>query len=76
MFSQIGTKLVLIGPAADDPAELLQIYKHDRDYKFIAPKDLPFASPGQPVEFIDGLDGEKIFVDSHKGKAKRFKVEY
>lgn len=76
LFSQIGTKLVLIGPAADDPAELLQIYKHDRDYKFIAPKDLPFASPGQPVEFIDGLDGEKIFVDSHKGKAKRFKVEY
>jgi len=54
----------------------MQIYKNDKDYKFIAPKDLPFASPGQPIEFIDGPDGEKIFVDSHKGKAKRFKYEY
>lgn len=76
LFSQIGPKLVVIGPGDDNPAEFMQIYKHDKDYKFIAPKDLHFASPGQPIEFIDGPDGKKIFVDSHKGKAKRFKYEY
>ncbi len=76
LFSQIGPKLVVIGPGDDNPAEFIQIYKHDKDFRFIAPKNLPFASPGQPIEFIDGPDGEKIFVDSHKGKSKKFKFDY
>jgi len=76
LFSQVGPRLVVIGPKDDDPSEFLAIYKHDKDFRFTAPKDFPFASPGQPVEFVDGPDGEKIFVDSHKGKAKKFKFEY
>ncbi len=76
LFSQIGSKLVVIGPGDDEPVEFMQIYKHEKDHKFIAPKDLPFASPGQEVEFVDGPDGEKIFVDSHGGKYKRFSFSY
>ncbi|MHA1198010.1 MAG: serine hydrolase domain-containing protein [Candidatus Heimdallarchaeaceae archaeon] len=64
------------GPRDDDPTEFLQIFKHDKEYRFIAPKEPAFASPGQPVEFIDGPDGDKIFIDSHKGKAEKFKFNY
>ena len=76
LFSQIGNKLVLTGPGADDPAEFLQIFKHDKGYRFIAPEEPYNASPGQPVEFIDGPDGEKIFIDSHKGQATKFFFQY
>ena len=76
LFDQIGTKLVSIGPDDDNPVEFLQIYNHEKDSRFIAPKDLPFASPGQPIEFDDGSDGQKIFIDSHKGKAKRYYLNY
>ncbi|TET30992.1 MAG: class A beta-lactamase-related serine hydrolase [Candidatus Heimdallarchaeota archaeon] len=76
LFSQIGSKLVVIGPSDDNPAEFIQIYKHKEGQKFIAPKEPPFASPGQEIEFIDGPDKEKIFVDSHGGKNKRFEFTY
>ena len=76
LFSQIGSKLVVIGPSDDNPAEFIQIYKHKESHKFIAPKEPPFASPGQEIEFIDGPDKEKIFVDSHGGKNKRFDFSY
>jgi CubicO group peptidase (beta-lactamase class C family) len=76
LFSQIGTKLLLISPALDDPADLIQIYKHKEGHRFIAPKEPPFASPGQEIEFIEGPDSEIIFVDSHGGKNKRFKFSY
>ncbi len=76
LFSQIGTKLVVISPGDDNPAEFIQIYKHREGQKFIAPKEPPFASPGQEIEFIDGPDKEKIFVDSHGGKNKRFEFTY
>ena len=76
LFSQIGSKLVGIGPRDDNPSEFIQIYNHDKNFTFFAPKDLPFASPGQPIEFIDGPEEEKIFIDSHKGKAKRFYLQY
>lgn len=76
LFSQIGPKLVLTAPGADDPTEILQIFKHEKGYRFIAPKEPPFASPGQPIEFIDSPDGEKIFIDSHKGQARRYKIDY
>jgi len=76
LFSQIGSKLAVIGPGADDPVEFLEFYKHEKDHKFISSKDFPFASPGQEIEFIDGPDGEKIFIDSHGGKHKRFSFSY
>lgn len=76
LFSQIGPRLVLIAPGADNPVVALQIYKHDEGYKFTAPKELPFASPGQKIEFLDGPDGEKVFIDSHGGKSKRYKFSY
>jgi CubicO group peptidase (beta-lactamase class C family) len=76
LFSQIGSKLVVIGPKDTFPSDFMQIYKHDKDFRFIAPKDLPFSSPGQPVEFIDGPDGQKIFVDAHRAEHKKFKYEY
>jgi len=76
LFSQIGSKLVLIGPSDDNPAEFIQIYEHKEGHKFIAPKEPPFASPGQEIEFVDGPDKEKIFVDSHGGKNKRFEYTY
>lgn len=76
LFSQIGSKLVLTAPGADDPTELIQIFKHDKGLRFIAPKKPYGASPGQPIEFIDDSEGEKIFIDSHKGQAKRYYVKY
>lgn len=76
LFSQIGSKLVVIGPSDDNPAEFIQIYKHKEGHKFIAPKEPPFASPGQEIEFIEGPNKEKIFVDSHGGKNKRFEFSY
>ncbi len=76
LFSQIGPKLVLIDPFADNPAEFIQIFKHKKDYTFTAPKDQSFSSPGQDIEFIDGPDEKKIFVDSHGGKNKRFEFSY
>ncbi len=76
IYSQIGPRFVGIGARDENPAEFLQIYKHDEGHKFIAPKELSFASPGQPIEFINGPDGEKILIDSHKGEAKRYHLEY
>lgn len=72
LFSQIGSRLVLITPSAVEFKDFLQIYEFLEDYKFKAPKDKAFSSPGQEIEFIDGPDGEKIFLDSHRGKNKRF----
>jgi len=76
LFSQIGSKLVLITPGFDNPAEVIQIYEHIKDNRFKAPKEKSFSSPGQEIEFIDGPDGEKIFVDSHGGENRRFKFSY
>ncbi|MBD3190524.1 MAG: serine hydrolase [Candidatus Heimdallarchaeota archaeon] len=76
LFSQIGEKLVLISPGADNPTEVLQLYDHIDGQTFKASKDKAFASPGQEIEFIDGPDGKKVFVDSHKGKNTRFEFDY
>jgi CubicO group peptidase (beta-lactamase class C family) len=76
LFSQIGSKLVLIGPSYDNPAEFIQIYEHKEGHKFIAPKEPPYASPGQEIEFVDGPDKKKMFIDSHGGKNKRFEFSY
>ena len=76
LFSQIGSKLVRIGPRDENPLEFMTTYKHKEGHKFINPKEFAFASPGQEVEFIDGPDGEKIFVDSHGGKSIRYTFSY
>ncbi|NHJ87753.1 MAG: beta-lactamase family protein [Asgard group archaeon] len=76
LFDQIGSKLVLIGPSADNPTEGMKIYNHKENLAFISPDEPYNASPGELVEFIDGPDGQKIFVDSHKGKSNQFKYEY
>ncbi len=76
LFSQIGSKLVLIVPGFDNPAEVIQTYEHIEGYRFKAPKDKSFSSPGQEIEFIDGPDGEKNFIDSHGGENRRFKFSY
>ncbi|MCG3223414.1 MAG: hypothetical protein H7647_03030, partial [Candidatus Heimdallarchaeota archaeon] len=76
LFSQIDHKFVAIKPAADDPVEIFEIYKHEEGKKFTLSKEYPFSSPGQRISFIDGPDGEKIFVDSHGGKSKRFSYKY
>jgi hypothetical protein len=72
----VGKKLALIAPSTESPVESLQIYEHVDDLTFKAPKQPYSASPGQEIVFIDGPDGEKIFVDSHKGKNKRFTFSY
>jgi len=76
LFSQIGSKLVMIGPDADNPAEFLRFYEHTEGYKFKAPEEPYNASPGEQIEFIDGPDEEKIFVDSHGGRIRKFKFNY
>jgi CubicO group peptidase (beta-lactamase class C family) len=76
LFSKIGSKLVFISPADDDPVELMQIFKHKEGHKFIAPKEPLFASPGQEIQFVEGPDAETIFIDSHGGKNNRFKFSY
>ena len=74
LYSQIGSKLVSIAPVLDNPLEFFIIYKHDKDFKFTIPKGFP--SSGQPFEFVDGSDGEKILIDAHQGKIIRFKFKY
>ena len=76
LFSQLGKNLVIIAPGADTPADFLRFYDHIEDYKFKAPNEPYNASPGETIEFIEGLDGEKIFVDSHKGQAFKFQYSY
>ncbi len=76
LFSQIGSKLVGIGPRDANPGEFITVYEHKEGHKFINPKDFPLSSPGQVVEFIDASDGEKIFIDSHGGKHFRYKFSY
>ncbi len=76
LFSQIGSKLIGIGPGDDDPTEFMQTYKHEKDNIFIASKEMAFGSPGQEIKFVDGPDGDKIFIDSHGGKHKRFSFSY
>ncbi|NHJ05526.1 MAG: hypothetical protein EAX90_11930 [Candidatus Heimdallarchaeota archaeon] len=76
LFSQVGSKLVIIAPDADNPAEFLRFYDHIEGYKFKAPEEPYNASPGEQIEFIDGPDDDKIFVDSHCGRIKRFKFSY
>ncbi len=76
LFSQIGSKLVVIGPSDMNPLEFMVTYKHKEGHKFINPKEFGFSSPGQEVEFVDGPDGEKIFVDSHGGKHTRYTFSY
>ena len=76
LFSQIGSKLVVIGPSDVNPVEFMVTYKHKEGNKFINPKEFGFSSPGQVVEFIDGPEGEKVFVDSHGGKHTRYTFSY
>lgn len=76
LYSQIGAKLVAISPGLDNPLEFFVIFKHDQNFKFTNPKDFPFYSPGQPFEFIDDSEGEKVLIDSHQGKIFRFKFTY
>ncbi len=76
LFSQIGHKFIAVSPAADNPIEIFQIYKHEEGHKFTLSKEYPFGSPGQNINFVDGPDGEKIFIDSHGGKSKRFNYRY
>lgn len=76
LFSQIGPKLVGLGPRDENPVEFMATYDHKEGHKFVAPKEFPFASPGQEMEFVEGLDGEKIFMDSHRGKSKRYRFSY
>jgi len=74
LYSQIGSKLVRILPDLDNPLELFAIFKHDQGFKFIIPEDI--LASGQPFEFIDDSEGEKILIDNHQGKVLRFKFEY
>jgi len=76
LFSQIGSKLVSIGPGDENPGESLQIFEHKENNKFTIPIDAPFDSPGEDIDFIDDADGEKVFIDSHKGKNTRFYFDY
>ncbi|MFX1538356.1 MAG: serine hydrolase domain-containing protein [Promethearchaeota archaeon] len=76
LFSQIGSKLVLTAPGADNPAGSLTTLEHIEGYKFTVPKEPASVKSGQVIDFIDGPDGEKIYVDNHGGKRKKFKFSY
>ena len=76
LISQVGSKLVLVSPDADNPASTLQILKHEREHTFITPKGHPFTSPGEKIRFVDGEDGEKILIVHHGGEARRFEIPY
>lgn len=74
MICQVGSKLVLVSPDADNPASTLQILEHKEEQRFITPSGHPFTSPGETIVFIDGSDGEKILVDHRGIKIRRFKI--
>jgi len=75
LFSQVGTKLISIEPSLDAPLESFQIYEHEEANTFVPGPDLAMASPGQPISFIDGPDGEKI-LESQGAQLSRFKFSY
>ena len=74
MISQVGSKLVLVSPDADNPASTLQILEHEEGHRFTTPSGHPFTSSRETIKFIDGSDGEKILVDHRGIKIKRFKI--
>jgi CubicO group peptidase (beta-lactamase class C family) len=76
LFTQIGSKLVVSRPAYDNPAEYFLIYEHKEDLTFTSPDEPYYSFPGEDIEFIDGPDDKKIYVDSHKGKNNRLEFSY
>jgi hypothetical protein len=71
----VGAKLISIEPGLDAPLESFQTCEHKEGHTFIAGPDLPSASPGQPISFIDGPDGEKI-LEAAGAQLSRFKFSY
>lgn len=74
MICQVGSKLVLVSPDADNPTSTLQILKHEEGHRFITPSGHPFTAPGETIKFIDGPDGEKILIAHHGGKVKKLQI--
>ena len=74
MICQVGSKLVLVSPDADDPASTLQILRHVEGNRFLTPSGHPFTASGETIEFVDGSDGEKVLIDHHGCEAKRLHV--
>ena len=74
LISQVGSKLVLVSPDADNPASTIQILKHEKGHTFITPGGHPLTSLGEKIKFVDGQDGEKILIDHHGGEVKKFKI--
>jgi CubicO group peptidase (beta-lactamase class C family) len=76
LFSQIGSKLVLAGPGVITSSDSIFMLEHKEKLVFTFPR-VPYTTTiGEDIEFIDGPDGKKIFVDAHKGQSIRFEFSY
>ncbi|NHJ38435.1 MAG: beta-lactamase family protein [Asgard group archaeon] len=76
LFWQIGSKLVLLNPENKYPGGSMQILNHKKDLIFTPSRETPSAKPGEDIEFIDGPDGDKIYLDSKKREHKKFEYNY
>ncbi|NHK32981.1 MAG: beta-lactamase family protein [Asgard group archaeon] len=76
LFCQINSNLILLNPENKYPGGSMQILRPKEGYVFTPTNQTPTAKPGEDIEFIDGPDGDKIFIDSKKGEHKRFSYTY
>ena len=76
LYSQIGSKLVSIEPGLDNPMDFFGIFKHEQDYRFVETKENYTYYPGESFEFVDSPEGEKVLIESHKGKMFPYKFKY
>lgn len=76
LFCQINSKLVLLNPESKYPGSSMQILWHKVDKVFTPSRETPTAKPGEDIKFVDGPDGDKIFIDSKKVEHKRFTYTY
>ena len=58
LFHKIGDSILSINPGFDNPTEMLEIYKHEKDLEFIIPTTNPFGSPGETLKFEKDDNGE------------------
>jgi hypothetical protein len=67
---------VSIEPGLDNPMDFFGIFKHEQDYRFVETKENYTYYPGESFEFVDGPEGEKVLIESHKGKMFPYKFKY
>jgi hypothetical protein len=54
----------------------MQILWHKADKVFTPSRETPTAKPGEDIKFVNGPEGDKIYIDSKKVEHKKFTYTY